>query len=109
MAGPAFEVDTTEMRAAAGQIDSAGSQAAGVIQAFQQKIAALGEPWGTDDLGKAFAGQYLQPSQDGLKALGLLGDGLQAVAKNISTAAGNYDSADGAASQAYRRIAAGPQ
>src|SRR5215472_4424378 len=87
MADAGFQADPAGMRSAAAQIDGAGSQAAQIIQTLQQTLAGLGRPWGTDDLGQSFAKQYVQPSQDGLNALGSVGAGLQGVAQNLSTMA----------------------
>lgn len=104
MSDSAFEVDTAGMRAAAEQIGSTGEQAAQTVRELQRKLASLGQPWGSDDLGKSFAKQYLQPSQDGLKALGSLGDGLQGVAENLSAEADNYDGVEQAVTDAFQKI-----
>lgn len=104
MADSGFQVDPAGMRSAAAQIDGAGSRAAQIVQALQQKLAGLGQPWGTDDLGQSFAKQYVKPSQDGLGALGSLGAGLQGVAQNLSAMADNYEGVDSSAAQGFGQI-----
>lgn len=104
MADSGFQVDPAGMRSAAARIDGAGSQAAQVVQALQQKLAGLGSPWGTDDLGQSFAKQYVKPSQDGLDALGSIGAGLRGVAQNLSTMADNYEGVDSSVAQSFGQI-----
>jgi uncharacterized protein YukE len=104
MADAGFQVDPSGMRSAAAQVDGASSQAARIVQALQQKLAGLGQPWGTDDLGRSFAKQYVKPSQDGLDALGSLGSGLRGVAQNLSAMADNYDGVDASVAQNFGQI-----
>jgi uncharacterized protein YukE len=57
-------------------------------------LAAEGSCWGADEIGEQFEADYLQPSQNALKAFGELAKGLSAIKAGLDEMARNYEAAE---------------
>lgn len=99
-----FEVDTESLRRAAREFDAAVEALDDLLDGFDERLVALGEPWGGDDIGFLIGECYLPGYvtalacfDNNLDELGTYGDKLVAMADS-------YERADGEASRVLRDI-----
>jgi uncharacterized protein YukE len=86
-----FAVDPEGLAKNAPNVRAFSDQLLGVVSRLQSGLASLGECWGDDPMGQAFAAQYLRPRDemfDGLNGivsvLDSTADGLQTMAKGFA-------------------------
>lgn len=86
-----FSVDVENLIKTAPNVRAYSDQLNGVISRLQERLGALGECWGADPMGKAFANQYITPRDQligGLKGavevLGSTADGLETMGKGFA-------------------------
>lgn len=104
-AGPSFQIEGDGVRAQAAIIAQCGSQAADVLTRLRGQLAAAGEPWGTDDLGKSFGHSYTGPANSGFTSMAGLGAALVNVANALAAQADNWDALEGLIVQQANGIA----
>lgn len=104
--GPAFDVDPDAVAAIAARIAESGNQAAAILTALRAKLAAAGEPWGTDRLGKAFGHAYTGHANQGFTSMAGLGGALAGIANGLAGHAASYANVDGVVTDAFTRIGA---
>ncbi|MEC3993789.1 hypothetical protein VSR01_09645 [Actinacidiphila sp. DG2A-62] len=63
-----MHVDTDKIHLAAEALGELAWTLKQAAHDLEERSQALGQPWGDDKNGKSFAGEYLQPHSDALKA-----------------------------------------
>ncbi|WP_405098356.1 hypothetical protein [Micromonospora sp. NBC_01412] len=73
-----LRVDTDQLALRAAGVQDLGSKVDYALRALDAAMAAAGSCWGNDEIGKAFATNYVAPKDDVVKEL-------RAVAKGLTT------------------------
>ncbi|QIS12643.1 WXG100 family type VII secretion target [Nocardia arthritidis] len=77
-----LDVDPEALRRTSSRFDDAASTVAAALTKLRQTLDAGGECWGTDAAGQAFAKNYEQAAEAGLKSI----DGLAGVFTKLGAA-----------------------
>jgi uncharacterized protein YukE len=85
-----LSVNTDGIASAVPGVVDIGNQIAGVLTTLQGTLAGLGEPWGDDGPGQAFAAQYHGPRQQIEDTLSSSRDVLHSTADGITTMAKGF-------------------
>ncbi|MFB7718551.1 hypothetical protein [Nocardia sp. NPDC056100] len=97
-----FSADLDEMRARVPEVDRTAEDVATTVQTLRTSLAAEGEPWGTDEAGRAFAGSYLPDYQRTMADLDALVRMLRQGGGDLHRLANGFEAAD---ARGARRIA----
>jgi uncharacterized protein YukE len=89
-----FGVDPAAVHRHAGDIGEYGDQVHDVVRALSTELAGIGDCWGDDEVGSAFAGQHVEPASDALSALRHAGDQLRDAGERFSATARDYARAE---------------
>jgi uncharacterized protein YukE len=85
-----FAVDPEGLAKNAPNVRAFSDQLRGAVTRLQSGLASLGECWGDDPMGKAFASQYLSPRDEMLKGLNGAVDVLDSTADGLETMAKGF-------------------
>ena len=83
-----------ELTAAAARFDEAAGVVADAVAALRTTLAALGDPLGTDEQGRAFAARYDPLVAEGLSALDRETGGLRSLGDALRSSAHDYEARD---------------
>lgn len=78
----------------AGELAAVADQVAAMYARLTEDLAALGEPWGDDDRGRAFAKTYVPKSRRTLAAGQALVDNMRALSAEIAAAEREFEARD---------------
>lgn len=106
-AGTGFQVDSDGVRAQAAILAQCGEQLAEVLSGLRATLSSGGEPWGTDELGQKFGGQYTKPANQGFASIAGLGTALTNVANELVSQANAYDQTEAQITQRITSITTG--
>lgn len=102
-----YQVDSDAVRAQAAIIAQCGDSIAQVLSTLRTTLESGGEPWGTDDLGQKFGGEYTGPANQGFASLAGLGTALANVANQLVAQADAYDQLEEQISGAFNSVDSG--
>lgn len=91
-----LEVTPATLRAAAGTWHGEAPVVETALRRLEGRLQALGEPWGNDDPGRAFASQYRPNARKLVSAVDQLARGLDAIADGLDAMADRYERAEDA-------------
>lgn len=91
-----FDVLPSTLRSTAGSFSRESSSLADELAALRSALSGLGEPWGGDDPGRAFASQYQPNAQALLGNIAVLAEGLGTIRDGLLEMADNYRGSDDA-------------
>ncbi|MBK1788842.1 hypothetical protein [Prauserella cavernicola] len=92
--GPGFEVDAERLGAHAAEFEGLADRAARIVADLRGSLDATPAPWGSDEVGRSFAGAHDGPAGEALGGLGELAGGLGDMGTRLASAAGAYSTAD---------------
>lgn len=87
MTGPGHEMDPDTVRSGAGKFIPAGDALKDAGTKLKSALDALGNCWGNDESGQAFAKDYEPAAKNCTEAFGSLSQALKDVAKSVKDAA----------------------
>lgn len=94
--GRDFDVEPASIRDAASTWRSEAPRLADSAERLRSRLDGLGEPWGNDEPGRAFASQYDPNARELLATIERLAGGLGNVAAGLDAMADRYERADDA-------------
>lgn len=92
----AFEIDLAALRSSASDVASMAADLDDAVLRLRAGLHRLGTPWGSDDPGRAFAGQHVPSSGRLLEHLDQLVAGLASVGNGLEVMAERYEDSEGA-------------
>lgn len=101
-----IQADTTALDQAGQQYNAAAEELHAVGQSLADRLAGLGNFWGSDQFGQEFAGKYVGPCDKWMSFAGVAsGQGLPSIADSVNSWAQAYQSGMDQESQAAQSIA----
>jgi uncharacterized protein YukE len=106
MPGQQFQTDPDTLRSAGQSFGEIGKDFTSAAKQLKSTLDGLGEFWGGDSFGEAFAIVY-QPVKEGFdQSMPFLGDELSHMGTSLQTMAANYRSSDDDADTSIHTLAA---
>lgn len=91
-----FDVTPASLHAAGGTWRGQAPVVEAALRRLQGQLDALGQPWGDDEAGRAFAAQYRPEARKVMSAVEQLARGLDAMADGLDLMGRRYQAAEGA-------------
>ncbi|MCP2169989.1 WXG100 family type VII secretion target [Goodfellowiella coeruleoviolacea] len=85
-----FRSDNERLLTGATQLTAAGEQARQIAARLQRELAALGECWGADAIGRSFAQRHVPAAQSTMARLDELSEQLHDVGRRFADTAAAY-------------------
>lgn len=92
--GRDFDVEPPSIREAASTWRREEPRLGAAVERLRSTLNGLGQPWGDDEPGRAFAGRYEPSARELLTVIERLAGGLGSVAAGLDAMAGRYERAE---------------
>lgn len=89
-----FRSDNERLRTGATQLVAAGEQAKQIAARLRRELAALGECWGADAVGRSFAQRHVPAAEATMARLDELSGQLHDVGRRFADTAAAYEQAE---------------
>ncbi len=91
-----FEVRPETLRSGAAEFAKSSPDVEDALTTLRSTLAGLGQPWGDDDPGRAFAKGYEPNARALMDAIATMAEGLFTMGEGLAAMAGRYDRSDAA-------------
>ncbi len=99
--GDGFRIDPVHIRGLAPNFAQASDELGQAHQELSSALAGLGEAWGGDEIGQAFAAEYRPLADKVLQALQTLSRGMGGIEEALRAVAANVEHTDHAVSTRF--------